>query len=160
MKIIDSHLHLFPETEAWAEEKARLVGHENSIEHLRSAYEAAGIVHGVVMGNHGLDVSKYQYPKDLFHYCAGIDNPFTDAAHTTPLPGLYEGVEENLKQEACCGIKLYPGYNRVWLYDPVYAPIYDLCARYDKPVAVHMGLTAMAVESSPLHLNIRINIEK
>ena len=45
MKIIDSHLHLFPETEAWAEEKARLVGHENSIEHLRSAYEAAGIVH-------------------------------------------------------------------------------------------------------------------
>ncbi|RAZ23822.1 amidohydrolase, partial [Klebsiella oxytoca] len=26
--------------------------------------------------------------------------------------------------------------------DPVYEPVYELAARYDKPVAVHMGLTA------------------
>ena len=35
-------------------------------------------------------------------------------------------------------------YNRIWLHDPVYQPIYDLAARYDKPVAIHMGFTATA----------------
>ena len=40
--------------------------------------------------------------------------------------------------------KLYPGYNKIWLSDPLYEPIYQLAARYDKPVAVHMGLTAFA----------------
>ena len=47
-----------------------------------------------------------------------------------------------MKRETCCGVKLYPGYNRLWLSDPVYQPIYELAARYGKPVAVHMGLTA------------------
>lgn len=39
-------------------------------------------------------------------------------------------------------MKLYPGYNKIWLSDPVYQPVYELAAHYDKPVAVHMGLTA------------------
>ena len=37
---------------------------------------------------------------------------------------------------------LYPGYNKIWLTDPIYDPIYRLAEKYDKPVAVHMGLTA------------------
>ena len=44
----------------------------------------------------------------------------------------------------CCGIKLYPGYNHVYIYDSVYDPVYELAKRYDKPVAVHTGLTATA----------------
>ena len=39
-------------------------------------------------------------------------------------------------------MKLYPGYNKIWLTDPIYDPIYRLAEKYDKPVAVHMGLTA------------------
>ena len=49
-----------------------------------------------------------------------------------------------MKRDNCCGVKLYPGYNKVWLTDPVYEPVYALAARYDKPVAVHMGLTSFS----------------
>ena len=57
---------------------------------------------------------------------------------------LPDQVEEHLKRDNCCGVKLYPGYNRIWLSDDCYQPIYDLAARYDKPVAIHMGLTAFS----------------
>lgn len=140
MKIIDAHLHLFPsgpDTDAMAE----AVGHVNSPEHLRRAYGELDIVHGIVMGNRGLDPDAYPYPADLFHYCVGID-PVEGDPGTKPIPDLAERIEANLKRENCCGVKLYPGYNRIWLTDPMYEPVYALAARYDKPVAVHMGLTA------------------
>lgn len=142
MKIIDAHLHLFapsPRTNAMAQ----AVGHQNSPEHLRQVYEQLGIVHGVVMGNRSLDPADHSYPTDLFHYCIGLDSALMDRGERVipDLPGL---VEENLKRESCCGVKLYPGYNKLWLSDPVYQPIYELAARYDKPVAVHMGLTAFS----------------
>lgn len=63
MKIIDAHLHLFPESKAWAEEMARNVGHHNSTEHLRQVYRELGIVHGVVMGNHSLKTGEAPVPE-------------------------------------------------------------------------------------------------
>nr|WP_326165137.1 amidohydrolase family protein [uncultured Oscillibacter sp.] len=144
MKIVDAHLHLFPQ-DAGTEEMARQVGHHNSTDHLRRAYGELGIVHGVVMGNRSLDPACHQYPEDLFHYCVGLDSSLTDGGLD---PDYVERVEENLKRESCCGVKLYPGYVRIRLSDPLYEPIYRLAARYDKPVAVHMGLTA----SSGAHL--------
>lgn len=140
MKIIDAHLHLFPsapDTDAMAE----TVGHQNSTEHLRQVYGKLGIVHGVVMGNHSLEPSYHDYPVGLFHYCIGLDSALMGRGER-PVPDLADRVEENLKRETCCGVKLYPGYNRLWLSDPIYEPVYELAARYDKPVAVHMGLTA------------------
>jgi len=137
MKLIDAHLHLFPR-EAQIDALAQRVGHENSTEHLRRVYEELGVVHGVVMGNRSLEVNDHNYPKDLFHYCIGLDSFVTREG----LPEDYvEKTEENLKRESCCGVKLYPGYSRVWLSDQMYHPIYALAARYDKPVAVHTGLT-------------------
>ena len=141
MKIIDAHLHLFPREEAWAEQAAQAVGHHNDWDHLREAYEALGLVHGVVMGNRSLEPADHQYPCDLFHYCIGLDSVLMDRGQRA-VPDLYEKVEENLKQDGCCGVKLYPGYNKIWLSDPIYEPVYALAARYEKPVAVHMGLTA------------------
>lgn len=138
MKIIDAHLHLFAQ-DPDAEDMARQVGHHNSIEHLRQVYGELNIVHGVVMGNHSLDPAYHQYPADLFHYCVGLDSSIQDGGLP---PDYVERVEENLRRESCCGVKLYPGYNHIWLSDPRYEPIYRLAARYDKPVAVHMGLTA------------------
>ena len=35
-------------------------------------------------------------------------------------------VEENLKRDTCVGIKLYPGYNKMYVTDEVYEPLYDL----------------------------------
>jgi len=147
MKVIDAHLHLFPASEPEAERMAREVGHHNSIGHLRQAYGELGIVHGVVMGNYGLETAHYDYPSDLFHYCVGLDST-PPARQGVSASDFADRLEENLKRENCCGIKLYPGYNRIWLSDPVYEPVYTLAARYDKPVAVHMGLTA----SSDAHL--------
>ena len=140
MKIIDAHLHLFP-PDPRNDEMARGVGHENSVDHLRQVYGELEMVHGVVMGNRSLEVSYHNYPSDLFHYCVGLDSTLMEGGKRL-IPDLPDIVEEHLKREACCGVKLYPGYNRVWLYDPMYEPIYQLCARYDKPVAIHMGLTA------------------
>ena len=73
MKIIDAHLHLFPQ-EDWAEQTAQGVGHHNSVDHLRQVYGQLGMVHGVVMGNHSLETGKHDYPADLFHYCVGLDS--------------------------------------------------------------------------------------
>ena len=139
MKIIDAHLHIF--TSPSAEEMAQRVGHHNDIAHLRQVYGRLNMVHGVVMGNHSLDTAVHNYPADLFHYCAGLDSGLLGEGIP---PDLTERVEEHLKRESCCGVKLYPGYNKIWLSDPLYEPIYQLAARYDKPVAVHMGLTAFA----------------
>ena len=138
MKIIDAHLHLFPNDTPRAEELARSVGHHNSIDHLRQAYQQVDIVHGVVMGNRSLDPEYHSYPPELFHYCLGLDSTLM-AEHPADLP---RRVEENLQQKNCCGVKLYPGYNKRSLSDPLYEPVYRLAAQYGKPVAVHMGLTS------------------
>mgnify|MGYP006068577221 FL=1 len=137
MKIIDAHLHLF--TEDSAEEMARQVGHHGTVRHLREVYGQLDIVHGVVMGNYGLDVQG-RCPADLFHYCVGLDSGVTQGGRA--VADLPDRVEEHLRRESCCGVKLYPGYNKVSLSDPMYEPIYCLAARYGKPVAVHMGLTS------------------
>lgn len=139
MKIIDAHLHLF--TPPSGDELARIAGHENSVEHLRKAYAETGMVHGVVMGNHSLDVEKHCYPTDMFHYCTGLDNSLLSSGNLLTNE-MIDKVEEHLKRDCCCGIKLYPGYNCISLSDPIYEPIYELAAQYDKPVAAHMGLTA------------------
>ena len=143
LNIIDAHLHLFPTDEAWAEETAQRVGHHNHLDHLRQIYGELNIVHGVVMGNRSLETRCHSYPADLFHYCVGLDSHLLDQGGRV-IPDLADRVEEHLKRENCCGVKLYPGYNKTWLSDPMYEPIYELAARYDKPVAVHMGLTAHA----------------
>ena len=140
MKIIDAHLHLFP-PEPRTDAMAEAVGHQNSTEHLRKVYGELGMVHGVVMGNRTLETGRHCYPEDLFHYCVGLDSLVLDRGRSIP-EDLPDQVEEHLKRENCCGVKLYPGYNRIWLSDPVYEPVYRLAERYDKPVAVHMGLTA------------------
>ena len=143
MRIIDAHLHLFPETEPQFEEMARSVGHHNSTEHLRQAYGELGIVHGVVMGNRSLRAADHDYPADLFHYCVGLDSSLVKRDGSA-IPHLAERIEENLAAPNCCGVKLYPGYNRIWLSDPMYEPVYALAAHYRKPVTVHMGLTSFS----------------
>lgn len=139
MKIIDAHLHLFRPPSG--DEAAQIAGHENSTAHLRQVWDELGIVHGVVMGNASLDPDYHRYPPEMFHYCIGLDSSLLTPEGTSA-ENLADLVEANLKRRECCGIKLYPGYNRIWLTDPIYGPVYELAAHYGKPVAVHMGLTA------------------
>ena len=143
MKIIDAHIHLFPAEEPHTQQMALRVGHVNSIEHLREMYETLGMVHSVVMGNRSLERDYHNYPADMFHYCIGLDSSLMVEGKLV-LPNLADGVERHLRNESCCGVKLYPGYNKLSLSDEIYRPVYELAAQYDKPVAVHMGLTANA----------------
>ena len=142
MKIIDAHLHLFP-SEPRTDAMAEGVGHVNSVDHLRQVYGKLEMVHGVVMGNRSMEVEYHNYPADLFHYCVGLDSSLMEGGMRL-IPDLPDVVEAHLKRSECCGVKLYPGYNKIWLSDPLYEPIYELAARYEKPVAVHMGLTSFA----------------
>jgi len=141
MKIIDAHIHLFPTDEPNPQQIAQRAGHVNSMEHLREMHETLGMVHSVVMGNRSLKKEYHDYPSDLFHYCIGLDRSLI-SGENTPLLDLADRVEENLRQKNCCGVKLYPGYNKRPISDAIYQPIYELAAQYDKPVAVHMGLTS------------------
>lgn len=139
MNVIDAHLHLFPPDHTYGKTMAEAVGHQNNLQHLRQVYDDLFIHHGVVMGNHSLNPDYHDYPNDLFHYCVGLDSQAMSGGLT---PGRIDKVEANLKRESCCGIKLYPGYTKYWLTDKMYYPIYELAQTYQKPVAVHMGLTA------------------
>ena len=139
IRIIDAHLHLFTFGKE-ADDMARRVGHENSVAHLRTEYARLGVVHGVVMGNGGTEVGGYDYPPDMFHYCFGLDSRLMqEGVKPSDIPDI---VCTHLARENCCGVKLYPGYDPTPLTDDLYVPVYEAAARYEKPVAIHTGLTA------------------
>ncbi len=137
LRVIDSHLH-FCDYQSF-DEIAAAAGHVNSEEHLRQAYRQHHYVHGIVMGNKSLNPKDHRYPEFL-SYCIGLDSSGCNDHIEESLPL----IEENLKQRQCCGIKLYPGYNHVYVYDDMYDPVYVLAEKYGKPVAIHTGLTATA----------------
>ena len=137
LRVIDSHFHFCDYV--GFNQIALAAGYTNTEECLHKAFQDNNIVHGVVMGNKTLDPAGHHYP-DYMSYCIGLDsNVFYD-----DMDLMTAQVEENLKRKQCCGIKLYPGYNHVYVYDELYDPIYDLARKYNKPVAIHTGLTATA----------------
>ncbi len=137
MKIIDAHLHFCPEYPHF-DALARQAGHENTGEHLREQYKALDIACGIVMGNRSMKAEDHIYPEFLC-YCIGIDRTCLQDLAVEDACGL---LEENLKRRECVGIKLYPGYNKYYITDSAYEPVYELAEKYQKPVAVHMGQTA------------------
>lgn len=135
--IIDSHFH-FCDIEGF-DRIAIAAGHVNSEEDLRQSYAQYHYVHGIVMSNRSLDPKDQVYP-DFLSYCIGIDSAESNEHVLENLPL----IEANLQRKQCCGIKLYPGYNHVYVSDPRYDPVYELARKYRKPVAIHTGLTATA----------------
>ena len=131
MKIIDAHLHFCPEYPHF-DVLARQAGHENTGDHLREQYKALDITCGIVMGNRSMKAEDHVYPEFL-RYCIGIDRTCLQNRSVEDACGL---LEENLKRRECVGIKLYPGYNKYYITDPVYEPVYELAEKYQKPVAV------------------------
>jgi predicted TIM-barrel fold metal-dependent hydrolase len=136
MKIIDAHIHFCQDI--YFDQIAEAAGHENTSTHLREQYHQYNIVHGVVMGNRSLQLSQHDYP-DYLSYCVGLDSTCFNA---TEVAQQAYWVEQHLQKENCVGIKLYPGYNHFYVYDPVLDPFYQLALQYKKPVAIHTGLTA------------------
>lgn len=127
MKIIDAHLHFVPENPYFQEIAVR-AEHKNTEEDLRAVYQKYNIEGGVVMGNRGVDPVDHSYPEFL-RYCVGIDRDFLVSEDKKK---SLDQVEENLKRDTCVGIKLYPGYNKMYVTDEVYEPLYDLAKAYKK----------------------------
>lgn len=135
-KIIDAHVHLFGE-DPWADSLAQQMGHINSEAHLLEQFDKLNIVHGIVMGNDDPTPDAYKMDK-RFHYCVGLDGAQLLRLGPDRVPAM---VEEHLRREQCCGIKLYPGYDNHYVTDPLYEPYYELAEKYNKPVAIHTGQT-------------------
>ncbi len=135
MKIIDAHIHF--KSSPGFDSLALQANHENSEAHLQQVFHDLNIEHAVVMGNHGFDETQV-YPA-FMSYCVGFDSThFSKEAMDRSIAH----VESHLRRPDCAGIKLYPGYNRHYITEPFYHPLYDLAAQYGKPVAVHTGATA------------------
>lgn len=137
MKIIDAHLH-FVSQNPYFNQIAVAAGYENSLPHLKAEYDRLGIASGIVMGNRGLEPELHQYPEWL-SYCIGLDHTCVDVRQSRKLA---DQLEVHLSKKQCVGIKLYPGYQPVYITDPIYEPVYELAEYYKKPVAVHTGETA------------------
>lgn len=136
MKIIDAHLHFCQEE--YFDQIAEAAGHKNTDEHLKEQYALHTIAHGVVMGNRSIELSDHNYP-DYLSYCIGLDSTCFNGNEVIRQADL---VEQHLQRQNCVGIKLYPGYNHFYIYDSFMDPFYQLAMQYQKPVAVHTGLTA------------------
>ena len=136
MNIIDAHLHF--KRESYFDRIALAAGHENTESHLKGEYERLSIKGGVVMGNEPLENTSVKYP-DCLCYCVGIGG----AQGTVHIEAnKLSLIEEHLRRADCVGVKLYPGYQYFYVYEDFLSPLYELAAKYDKPVAVHTGLTA------------------
>ena len=137
MKIIDAHIH-YSTGHSHFNTLAKAAGHENTEAHLREVYAKEGIALAIVMSNLNRDPDVQSNP-DFLRYCAGVHH---DALHPDRVNDALELTERHLRNDICVGLKIYAGYTPYNLRDQVYAPYYELALKYDKPVAVHMGVTA------------------
>jgi len=137
LKIIDAHIHYHPENEHFTR-LAEASGHRNTREDLERTFALLGIERAVVMSNHWMPTAEKPYPP-FVSYCVGINEQLLQEG------GLEESLaqaESHLRQPDCCGVKIYAGYSRIALMDPMLQPFYELAGRLGKPVAFHMGVTA------------------
>lgn len=137
MKIIDAHIHFkkSPGFDALALD----VGHLNDGGHLEEYFSQNDITHAVVMGN-DVPGTKPRLPGFL-SYCVGLDS---SCMKEHGMNDVLDALEDELKSPGCVGVKLYPGYNRRYITDAEFHPVYRLAADLCKPVAVHTGATANA----------------
>ena len=132
MKIIDAHFHIFPDSPN---------GPACREEEILADWARLGIVAGVKMSNRSLEPELHRHDPAI-RYCIGLDSGVRRSGHSPER--TWELVEENLRLPQCVGIKLYPGYNYEYISEEIYRGCYELARTYGKPVAIHMGQTAMA----------------
>lgn len=157
--IIDAHFHYF--NIDGFKVVARAAGYENTAACWKLLCEQHNIVFGIAMGNTYDATVRYggiaprlidlDGPFDEEHYnqnprvgyCLGVQSELItpDKVEKTALE-----FEHYLKKEVshCVGIKLYPGYNAVYVNDKRHWPLFELAKAYDVPVVIHTGDTSWA----------------
>ncbi|HEX9657505.1 MAG TPA: amidohydrolase family protein [Bacteroidota bacterium] len=72
-------------------------------------------------------------------------------------PELLEEIRQYINEGVVKGLKLYPGYESFFPYDPKLAPVYQLAEECDVPVMIHSGDTytpkGKVKFSHPLHID-------
>lgn len=156
MKIIDAHMHYF-NVDGFVE-VAQRAGYENTAACWQQICRDNNIAFSVAMGNTAYTSSRFggvpprlidlAAPYDEEHYnqpanmgyCMGVaSEEITEenAARTA------QEFEHYITQPHCLGIKLYPGYNAVYVNDRRHWPLFELARAYHVPVVIHTGDTAM-----------------
>lgn len=157
MKIIDAHMHFY-DVEGFYE-VAKNAGYENTAECWQRICQENNIVFSVAMGNTftaesrcggvpprlinlagEFDDKHYNQPANI-GYCLGVQSDAITEANSVQT--AYE-FEYYLKQPQSLGIKLYPGYNPVYVNDKRHWPLFELAQSYNVPVVIHTGDTARA----------------
>ena len=155
MKIIDAHMHFYKIK--GFDDLAVKAGHENTAESYLRACKENNVVLSIAMGNDSeepslfggttprvpnlagkFDYINYNQPPEIA-YCAGVKS---EALTLENAENTAKEFERYVETPQCVGIKLYPGYNHVYVNDPVHFPLYELAEKYDLPVVIHTGDTA------------------
>lgn len=80
-------------------------------------------------------ILEYIKNKDNIHVVAGFSIDNHDGINTI------EEYRKYLKDGKIKGLKIYPGYEHYYPYDPKYQKVIDLCIEYDVPLMIHTGDT-------------------
>lgn len=155
MKIIDAHMHYYDIDKFY--EVAANAGHQNTAICWQRICEENGIVFAVAMGNSEdapvrfggstprlinlsgpFDCEHYNQPANM-GYCLGVKSEDITLANAEKTAQEFEYY---MSDPHCLGIKFYPGYRPVYIYDERHYPLFELAKQYNVPVAVHTGDTA------------------
>ena len=155
MKIIDAHMHYYNK-EGFVQVAAN-AGYENTAACWQRICEENNIVFSVAMGNTMYTSSRYggvpprlidlAAPFDEEHYnqpqnmgyCMGVQSELITEANAEATAREFEHY---IQDEHGLGLKLYPGYESVYVNDRRHWPLFELARAYDVPVVIHTGDTA------------------
>lgn len=160
MKIIDAHLH-FSKINSFKEcaQNSSFVDYsaQGLIKELKENKVIAAVGMGLSENTPGsfpdkevkspllLDLES-NFPENLYS-CPGINPHIIDL----------NKVENVLKEQNSVGLKIYAGYYHFSPLDKVYEAVYELAARYNKPIVIHTGDTyspkALLKYSHPLQID-------
>ena len=154
--IIDAHFHYF--NIDGFKEAAQNAGHENSAAGWQKICQEHNIIFAVAMGNTADATVRYggiaprlidlagpfdeeNYNQDpKVGYCLGVDSENITSENAEKTAQEFEYYLQHDKH--CVGIKLYPGYNAVYVNDKRHWPLFELAKAYNVPVAMHTGDTS------------------
>lgn len=155
-RVIDVHMH-YNENPGF-HYIAEAAHHQNTPENVQESMEENGIVMCIAMGTGRKERREAHLPGlidlagpldpvsynqgDNICYCLGINS---EALNRDTLPFTLREARRHLETcDHCVGLKMYPGYNYVYLSDPRHEELYALAEEFDVPVMIHSGETASA----------------
>ena len=155
MQIIDAHMHFY-DKEGFVQVAAN-AGYTNTAACWSQICRENNIVFSVAMGNtmytssrYGgvpprmidlaapFDEERYNQPANM-GYCMGVQSELITEANAEATAREFEHY---IKDKHCLGLKLYPGYESVYVNDRRHWPLFELARAYKVPVVIHTGDTA------------------